>query len=1262
MDLPTIELKVLEWWSREKTFKKTLEKPASRGSLDSARGRDFVFYEGPPTANGKPGIHHVLARAFKDIIPRFKTMQGYRVVRKAGWDTHGLPVELEVEKQLGLKNKKEVEAYGIGAFNQRCKESVWKYKDDWEKLTARMGFWVDMEHPYITYAAPYVEALWGVIKLFHERGLLIEGHKVVPHCPRCGTALSSHELALGYQSVKDLSLIVKFSIFNFQFSNKFQIPNNQNAKVYILSWTTTPWTLPGNVALAVGSDIEYVIARNKKQEIRNKEYVIIAKDRLNVLEGEHEVVAEMKGNDLVGLEYEPLFDVSALKSPKSYKVYPADFVSTTDGTGVVHTAVMYGEDDYNLGIAVGLPKTHTVDEAGLFNVNAPEFVRGKFVKDPEAEKLIIADLEKRGLIFNRELYEHDYPFCWRCKTPLLYYAKHSWFVAMSKLRNELIEANGQINWVPSYIKEGRFGEWLREVKDWAFSRERYWGTPLPIWRCQIGNDQFPISNFQIPPEVDQPSAENSNNQNTKFKNKEDDSLASSFQLPASSQNGCGRVEVIGSVAELVQRAKLKNRYIFMRHGEAEVNRKKIINSVLEESKKYPLTDTGKQQVQNALKQIGNEKIDIIVHSPFARTRETAELIGNAVGKGVEPVQDVREFITAPSYEGKPTAEYGALFADTAKRFMKNPDGGETLGETLMRMQAVVQDFEKKYEHKTILIVSHGDPLWVLQWALAGSPGQLQDFSYPQFAQPIIVDHGIFLTNTLGEADLHRPFVDDITFPCTCGGVMRRVPEIADVWFDSGAMPFAQYSENILAMKNADDTLTNADSVRVSPRDILRDSALVQFPADYISEAIDQTRGWFYTLLAVSVALGKGAPYKNVICLGHILDAKGKKMSKSLGNIIVPEDVFVKYGADAVRWHLFTVNDPGLPKRFDEREIMEIVKKFFMILWNVVSFHELYPPLENSKFEILNPKQTKNSKFQIPNSVHVLDRWIIARLHQLIALVTERLEAYDITPAGRAIEEFVTDLSTWYVRRSRERIKSEKLQDTRNKIPSDSEQARATLRFVLLELSKLVAPFIPFTAEALWQKIHGTWNMGHGTEGSVHLADWPQAGEIDKEVLVRMDTVRKVVEAGLAARAAVKIPIRQPLQRAMIMEHGSWSIEQQYIDLIKEELNVKEVIFENVEGPMRVKLDTNLTEELKLEGMKREFIRAVNNLRKEAKLTIRDQIALSVQKTPISEQLINTYKKDLLKATISSEVRFVEEVASTRHAQVTLGGEDIEFGF
>ncbi|OGL77225.1 hypothetical protein A3J43_04370 [Candidatus Uhrbacteria bacterium RIFCSPHIGHO2_12_FULL_54_23] len=1219
MNLLEQELKVLEWWRREKVFERSVDKPSPKG--------DFVFYEGPPTANGRPGIHHVISRQFKDIIPRFKTMQGYRVVRKGGWDTHGLPVELEVEKQLGLKNKKEVEAYGIAAFNKKCKESVWKYKEDWERFTERIAYWLDIKNPYVTYEGSYIDGLWAVIKKFWERGLLIEGHKVVPHCPRCGTALSSHELAQGYQTVSDKSVYVMFKLKN----SKFKVEGD----IYILSWTTTPWTLPGNVALAVGKEIEYVVVRIKNKESGMTEYVIVAKERLSIVEGEYEAVQEIKGDDLVGLEYEPLFDIPALKFPTSYKVYAADFVSTADGTGVVHTAVMYGEDDYQLGAQVGLPKVHTVAEDGTFvGIRNEELgimgeLAGRFVKDPGTERMIIEYLEGKGLVFKKEYYEHDYPFCWRCKTPLLYYAKHSWFVAMSKLRNELIEANNQINWVPGYIKEGRFGEWLREVKDWAFSRERYWGTPLPIWTCQIGNNQSPRDNNQISNDNSHPEP-----------------VEGSLHSGRDDKGGCGRIEVIGSVAELVQKSKLNNRYIFMRHGEAETNVRSICNGVRESSIHFPLTERGEEQASSSVSRLISYGADMIITSPFVRTKATADAVGAKLKLAIETDERLRE-IAVGEYEGKTVDEAETYFSSVGERFVKQFPGGESYGDILARMQEALQDYETRYQGKTILIVSHGDPLWVLLWTLAGSPGKLEDFPYPQLAQPVMADHGVFLTDERGELDLHRPRVDQIELPCSCGGVMRRVPEVADVWFDSGAMPFVQYEENVEALGDTppfvSSPLTRGEGTHQTPLPKKGEdggegvSTLKQFPADYIAEAIDQTRGWFYTLLAVSVALGKGTPFKNVICLGHILDAKGKKMSKSLGNIVVPSEMFEKYGVDAVRWYLFTMNDPGLPKRFNERELQEVVKKFFMILWNVVLFHELYPAAEGAQNKEQGTKR------------HVLDKWIVARVSQLIKLVTERLEAYDITPAGRAIQEFVTDLSTWYVRRSRERMKS------------GDEEARQTLRLVLIEAATLIAPFVPFTAEALWGKLQRTRNKEQGTIESVHLADWPKAGEIDLDVLNTMAAVRKIVEAGLAARAAAKMPIRQPLQCARIrnLELG---IKEEYIEILKDELNVKEVIIEKGAGELAVELDTNLTEELKLEGMKRELIRAVNNLRKAAKLTIQDTIAWELQRTPATEKVVEAWRGELLTATLATAVTLVNAVQAGTKGIVKLGEEEVGFGF
>lgn len=911
-NFPGREEEILKFWEENKIFEAALAKPSPKG--------EFVFYEGPPTANGRPGIHHIESRAFKDLFPRYKTMQGYHVARQAGWDTHGLPVELEVEKQLGFTGKKDIEEYGIDKFNAECKKSVWTYLEDWQKITKRIGFWVDMERPYVTYDPAYVEKLWGVIKQIWDKGYLYKDYRVTPHCPRCGTSLSSHELAQGYKDVKDLSVYVKFKIVGEE-------------NTYLVAWTTTPWTLPGNVALAVGAEIDYV-----KVKIGG-EFLWLAKER--AVEGE--IVEEVKGEALVGKEFEPLYPYlkqAITGTPegekKAWYVAPADFVSTTDGSGIVHTAVMYGQGDFELGQKVGLPKHHVVKLDGTFIEGMDQF-SGRMVTDEDVAVDIIKDLAHRGLLLKKEKYEHSYPHCWRCKSKIIYYAKDSWYIRMSALRDKLIAANQTIHWEPEHIKDGRFGEWLREVKDWAFSRERYWGTPLPIWEC----------------------------------------------------GECDEKTCVGSLADL------------------------------------------------------------------------------GVGADFDP---------------------------------------------------------------------------------------------------------------------HRPFVDDVILKCEkCSGDMRRVKDVCDVWFDSGAMPFA--------------------------------SGAAGFPADYISEAIDQTRGWFYTLLAVSVLLEKGAPYKNVICLGHLLDANGKKMSKSLGNIVDPNEMIAKYGADALRWYMYTVTQPGESKRFDEKSLNEMVQKVFMILWNVKAFYEMYAdatppslPLERGGEE------------------HVLDRWIMARLHQLVKDTTNNLNAFVVTETARDIAEFINDLSTWYVRRSRERMKT--------------GEGVATLREVLLTLSKLMAPFTPFLAEALYKDARSSLPLSEGElEGvrgaSVHLEDWPVAGEIDQELLAEMDRARQIVSAALERRADAGINVRQVLASMKVACKAP--LGEAYLELMKDEVNVKKISFEAGEQIV-VELDTTLTPELIREGLVREIIRQANAARKEAGLTIEDRIKLTIATSDEQVKLAaDEHRTELLEGTRADEV-------------------------
>ncbi|MDO8655487.1 MAG: class I tRNA ligase family protein, partial [bacterium] len=656
-DFPKLEEQVLERWKKENTFARSLE--GRKG------GRTFVFYEGPPTANAGPGIHHVLTRVFKDVVCRYKTMQGFFVPRKAGWDTHGLPVELQIEKKLGLKSKKDIEKYGIAKFNAECKQSVWEFKKEWEDLTERVGFWLDTTNPYITYSREYIETLWGIIKEFSVRKLLYKDFKVVPYCTRCGTALSSHELAQGYKTVKDRSVYVKFKLKSGQSLGRTQrVPKNTS----ILAWTTTPWTLPGNVALAVGKDIKY------EMWLVDKEHLIVAAERGEAMgmTGKPEITS-FSGKNLIGLAYEPLFDIKKLGSDKkSYKVYDADFVSTQEGTGVVHTAVMYGEDDYTLGTSIGLPKFHTVDEQGKF-IHVGQGLNGLYVKDSKTEDLILEILEKNGNLFKTEDYEHEYPFCWRCSTPLLYYAKESWFVAVRKVKAQLLKNNQGVNWIPSHIKKGRFGEWLAEVKDWAFSRERYWGTPLPAWEC----------------------------------------------------SACGKFEIIGSVGELASQRFSSNSYVLMRHGHSERQLSDIMSS-WPEKKPLPLTSKGRAQVEKQAKELKKQKIDLIFTSDLLRTKQTAEIIGKAIGVKPTIATELRE-VDVGTLNGKHVTEIGKAWAKPGetpeehylRRFDDPLPGGESWYDVQKRMHAFILELEKKYKGKRMLLISHELPLSVLEAAMRG---------------------------------------------------------------------------------------------------------------------------------------------------------------------------------------------------------------------------------------------------------------------------------------------------------------------------------------------------------------------------------------------------------------------------------------------------------------------------------------------------------------------------------------------------------------
>ena len=1160
-NLPETEEKVLDFWRKNKTFEKVLS--AGKGK------KTFVFYEGPPYANGKPGIHHVLARVYKDIILRYKTMRGYFVPRRAGWDTHGLPIEIEVEKALGIKNKKEIEKVGIEVFNEKAREVIFKYKEEWERFTERIGYWLDLKNAYVTYENDYIETLWWIVKRIYENGLFYRGYKVVPWCVRCGTALSSHELAQGYREIEDASVYLKFKLKPNQKIGKFTV----DRKTYVLSWTTTPWTLPGNVALAAGKDINYVAVR------QNKETLILAKDMVEATFGTApDITAEFKGKDLEKLAYEPLFNIKSLRNKNSYKIYLADFVTTSEGTGIVHIAVMYGEDDFALGEKVGLPKHHTVTEEGKFVKDVPMGLAGKSVKDKKTEEKITSGLKKSGNLFKTEIYVHEYPFCWRCGTPLLYYARDSWFVGISKLRKKLIFENQTINWIPEHIKRGRFGEWLKEAKDWNFSRERYWGTPLPVWECLR----------------------------------------------------CGHREVLGSMDELSRKlGGARNSYWAMRHGEAENNVKHIIDFG---QKKYRLTKRGQKEARASALKLKKEKINLIIASDIERTKETAKIAAEVLGiKKVVFDKRLRE-IHLPGFAGCHSNDYHAAFPTYESKFISAPKGGESLRDLRRRMWGFLKDIEKKYRGKKILLISHEYTIWMLQTAACGwseektiEEKKKREPDFINLAEERLVEFLSLPRNDGGEVDLHRPYVDGAMWPCSkcpkrANSVMRRIKEVADVWFDSGAMPFASIHYPFENASLIDKRKT--------------------YPADYISEAVDQTRGWFYNLLAVSTALGFEAPYKNVICLGLINDKHGQKMSKSKGNVVDSWEVMKKYGADAVRWYFYSATPPEEPKNFDENELKRIFRQFHLLLYNSMIFWRTYG------------RKTGSSRVGGRN---VLDRWILARLAETGGRMARHLDAYDVRGAALAAEEFVGDLSRWYIRRSRRRFSAVAKGFGGQAKVIDYNNASHTLQFVLSEFSKLIAPFTPFFAEALFEE------LSRKNAGSVHLENWPKMPSLksDKKLIYDMTEIRRLASLALALRAEKGIKVRQPLSKLKI-KNEKLKTQKELLEILKDEVNVKEVIFDkNAEG--EVDFDFEITPKLKEEGILRDLMRMIAELRQKANLKPNDKITLAIEAGEPVRGIVERNEKFIKAESGAKKIEYKKSAKMKAEIEGGLEGEKIWLG-
>lgn len=1132
-EFPKIEKKILDFWKKNKIIEKALAKPAKsiigKGHAYRQAGK-FVFYEGPPTANGRPGIHHVLARAFKDIILRYKTMRGYYVPRIAGWDTHGLPVELEVEKKLGIKNKSEIEKYGVGKFNKECKRSVWQYKSEWENFTRRIAFWIDLDHPYVTYENNYIEVLWRIIKFVFEKGLLEEDYRVAPHCPRCETSLSSHELAQpgAYRRVYDPSIYIKFKI-------KSPESHNLEPESYLLVWTTTPWTLPANAAVAVNPKEDYVLAK-----IESGENLIVAKKRLGVIKNKYEIIKSFLGSELLDIDYEPLFSFKKLQK-RAHFVVSGNFVSMEDGTGLVHIAPAFGEDDLAVGKKFDLPFIQNVDLTGRFTTEVNPW-QGIFVK--EADPLIIKNLEERKIIFKKDEKGilHEYPFCWRCASPIIYYAKNSWFIRMTKLKNQLLENNEKINWLPAHLKEGRFGGWLKEIKDWNFSRERFWGTPLPVWKC----------------------------------------------------SKCEKKIAVGSLKELGGLAKTSgNRYFLLRHCEADHNLKDITGPLDTNNYVSHITKKGASQIKKIIPEIKKLDINLIIASPLSRIKETISPIEreilksarlrNGQGKKVKVIFDKRlSEINVGDFQGKSLKNFNNQFKNQEEKFTKRPagKGAESLDDLKKRMVNFILSCEKKYAGKNILIASHGDPLWILETGSLGlSNKEILNYRYIETCELRNLDFKSLPFDEDGNLDFHKPYIDQIFLRCPeCKGLAKRDNSVIDVWFDSGAMPFAQNPEGFWAQ---------TESLKLKAKSLKK---TLDFPADYIVEAVDQTRGWFYTLLAVSTLLDLGPAYKNAISLGHILDAKGQKMSKSKGNVIDPWEMVEKYGSDTLRWYLYTANAAGEPKLFHEKDLLQKLRGFISTLWNTYIFFETYSPAKNFA--------KKNLGGQAKISSHILDKWIISRFNSVLEGTTDLLESYDIVGAARTLEEFlINDFSNWHIRRSRRRF-----QHPQNK--EEKNEGLKTLFIILDAFLRITAPFVPFLSEIIYQKL--------GNRSSIHLTSWPEVNSrfINKNLEEEMEEIRRLAELALKERSGAKIKVRQPLGKLKI-KNEKLKNKTELLEILKDEVNVKKIEID-VSLDKEIWIDKEITEELKNEGLVREIIRQIQDMRKEADFKPSQKMALQIE--------------------------------------------------
>lgn len=1115
---------ILKFWQDYKIFEKSLDKEAPKG--------EFVFYDGPPFATGLPHFGHLLPTTLKDLIPRYKTMRGYRVRRRWGWDCHGLPVENLIEKELGFTGKKDIEAYGIEKFNEACRASVLRYAEEWRKLVPRAGRWVDMVDDYRTMDSTYTESVWWVFKTLHEKGLVYEGFKSMQLCPRCETTLSNFEVNQGYKDITDISVYVKFELID-------------EPGTFLLAWTTTPWTLPGNAALAVNAEEKYGLYEVEKEKI-----ILIVSRAEKVFEGkEFTLIKEFKGSELVGKKYKPVFnyyqnDEKLKNKENGWKVYAGNFVTTTDGSGIVHIAPAFGTDDYNLSLKENIPFIQHVKKDGTFKSEVTDFA-GRFVKPKEDHQSgdveIIKYLAKEGKLFKKEKLIHSYPHCWRCDTPLLNYATSSWFVKVPEFKDKLVEANNKVKWIPEAIGSNRFGNWLEEARDWNVSRQRFWGAPLPVWRC----------------------------------------------------DKCESVEVIGSLEGLRKRLKPRNKYFVMRHGEGEHNVAYVVTS--DNHRKYHLTEKGREQVDLVSHVLKNESIDLIYSSPLTRTRETAEIIVENIAYKGEVIIDerIREYDFG-DLDGKSIEEYFRFYNSIKEQLDKRLPNGENIRDVAKRVSEFLYEIDSKYEGKNILIVTHDGPASLFfAAALGGSDQELINYWAGDFLETGHMKQLDFVElphNSSFEVDFHRPYIDEVKFSCECGGIFNRVPDVFDCWFESGSMP---YGESHFPFANQ---CSSIDEFRAS-----------RFPADFIAEGLDQTRGWFYSLLVLGTALFGESPYKNVVVNGLILAEDGQKMSKSKNNYPPILPTMEKYSADALRY--FLMQSPSVKAEdvcFSEKGVDEVNKKILLRLQNVVSFYELYAKDEAARSD----------------SQNVLDKWIIARLIETGLEMTRALDAYEIDKGVRPIMSMIDDLSTWYLRRSRDRFKSDDVED--------KNIAIATTRYVLLELSKLIAPVMPFYAEELYQKVK---DIKTGKE-SVHLETWTEFVSLpDQGVLDSMGLVRSFVEKGLSLRNEANIKVRQPLA-LFTFEKTEINLSNDYYSIIADELNVKEVR----EGS-KSEIDTNITESLRQEGVMRDLVRNIQEMRKKQDWQTTDRGNLVIAEKLKAD--VETFEDEIKKVAGISAIEYKE---------------------